>query len=100
MPGGISGPPLAGRAVEIVGLVRRLGPPGLFVVGVGGVSDANGAWALLQAGADVVQVYTAFIYQGPGLVSAIERGLLSLLREAGLPNIESVRQARQSTAKP
>lgn len=78
-PGGISGRPLANRALEVVSYVRRNSPAGLFVIGVGGVADVRGALALMDAGANVVQVYTAFIYKGPGLPGLINRGLLSLM---------------------
>jgi len=88
--GGISGAPLRQRALEAVGYIRRHAPEGFFVVGVGGVFDHRDAWALLRAGANVVQVYTGLVYRGPGIVKAINRGLLPLMDEAGVPNLDSL----------
>lgn len=90
MAGGISGPPLAARAVDAVRFARRNGPPGLFIIGVGGVSGAEQAWALLEAGADVVQLYTALIYQGPRVVDIIKKGLSARLQAKGLATIQGV----------
>ncbi len=90
-PGGISGQPLRERALEVVGHIRRNGPPGLLVVGVGGVFDHTHAWALLREGADLVQLYTGLVYRGPGLVRNLLKGLGALLDEAGLGSIRDIR---------
>ncbi|HCX85820.1 MAG TPA: dihydroorotate dehydrogenase (quinone) [Micrococcales bacterium] len=73
-PGGLSGEPLHARALEVVRLVRAH-LPGRVVIGVGGVSDAAGVRRMLEAGADVVQAYTAFIYSGPAWPGAVAREL-------------------------
>src|SRR4051812_6803671 len=69
--GGLSGRPLFGRALEVVSFVaeRRSLP----VVGVGGIHSADDASRMFDAGAALVQVYTGFIYEGPGLVRRINR---------------------------
>lgn len=67
--GGLSGAPLTRRSREVVGYLAR--HTDLPVIGVGGVMAADDAMALLDAGAAAVQLYTGFIYGGPGLVSAI-----------------------------
>jgi dihydroorotate dehydrogenase len=73
--GGLSGPPLRRRARDVVRRVRaRLGK-GATVIGVGGVETAEDATALVRAGADLVQLYTAFIYEGPWAASTIARGM-------------------------
>jgi len=73
--GGLSGRPLHARAVEVVRLLReRLGPDAV-VVGVGGIGDAAGARRMLAAGADLLQAYTAFVYQGPAWPGALNREL-------------------------
>ena len=73
--GGLSGAPLRARALAVVARVRaRLGG-GVAVIGVGGVERAEHAQALLDAGADLVQMYTGFIYQGPLCAWSIARGL-------------------------
>jgi dihydroorotate dehydrogenase len=72
--GGLSGAPLRARALETVVKVRaRL--PDVVVVGVGGVECAEDAQALLDAGADLVQMYTGFVYGGPWAAWSIARGL-------------------------
>lgn len=67
--GGLSGAPLTRRAREVVS--HLAGRTELPVIGVGGVLTADDALALFDAGAALVQLYTGFIYHGPGLVSAI-----------------------------
>jgi dihydroorotate dehydrogenase len=84
--GGLSGPPLRARAVEVVRRVRdRLGP-GVTVVGVGGVERAEHAAALMSAGADLVQMYTGFIYEGPGVAARIARELAAMVRDRRAPS--------------
>ncbi len=73
--GGLSGPPLLARGLEVVARLRtRLGR-GPLVVGVGGVTTTQDAQAYLDAGADLVQGYTGFIYRGPFWASRINRDL-------------------------
>ena len=67
--GGLSGAPLTARAREVVGYIAA--HAGLPVIGSGGVRTADDASALLDAGADLVQLYTGFIYAGPALIAAI-----------------------------
>jgi dihydroorotate dehydrogenase len=76
--GGLSGLPLFARSLSVVKRVRtRLGPDAC-VIGVGGIRSVDSAHAMLQAGADLIQVYTGFVYEGPFLPRAIARGLLQL----------------------
>ncbi|GAB3665832.1 quinone-dependent dihydroorotate dehydrogenase [Nocardioides korecus] len=63
--GGLSGPPLRARATEVVRLLRRRVGPDLVLVGAGGISSMEDAVERLEAGADLLQVYTAFVYGGP-----------------------------------
>ncbi|MCA0306888.1 MAG: quinone-dependent dihydroorotate dehydrogenase [Actinobacteria bacterium] len=67
--GGLSGAPLTARAREVVGYVAA--HTALPVMGVGGIMTADDAMALFDAGADLVQLYTGFIYGGPGLAAAV-----------------------------
>jgi dihydroorotate dehydrogenase len=69
--GGLSGRPLFGRALEVVSFVAERSS--LPVVGVGGIHSADDASRMFDAGAALVQVYTGFIYEGPGLVRKINR---------------------------
>ncbi len=72
--GGLSGAPLKERAQEVMGLLRgRVGD--LALIGVGGIGSAEDARARLDAGADLLQAYTAFIYEGPLWPRRINRAL-------------------------
>ena len=74
-PGGLSGPPLLERGVDVVARVRaRLGE-GPVVLGCGGITTADDARRYLDAGADAVQGYTGFIYEGPFWASRVNKGL-------------------------
>lgn len=73
--GGLSGPPLLPRGLSVVARLRgRLGPSAV-VVGVGGVTTADDARAYREAGADLVQGYTGFVYQGPTWAARLNRAL-------------------------
>jgi dihydroorotate dehydrogenase len=85
--GGLSGPPLRARALDVVRRVRaRLGRK-LVVIGVGGVERAEHAMALLRAGADLVQMYTGFVYEGAGAPGRIARELALLVEREGARSI-------------
>ncbi len=73
--GGLSGPPLVRRSRDAVRLLRGVVGPQFCIVGVGGVSSAEDARLLREAGADLVQVYTALVYRGPGLVRELANAL-------------------------
>jgi len=78
--GGLSGKPLFQKALEIVRHVRARAPK-LAIIGAGGIFTAEDALAMLGAGADLLQIYTGFIYRGPGVARAINRGLLALVAQ-------------------
>ena len=74
-PGGLSGRPLQARAREVVRLLRaRLGADAV-VIGVGGIDDVASARAMLDAGADLLQAYSAFVFQGPSWPGSVNRAL-------------------------
>jgi dihydroorotate dehydrogenase len=73
--GGLSGAPLRARATAVVAKLRRALPASVAIIGVGGIASAADAREKLDAGANLVQLYTALVYRGPGLVSRIVRGL-------------------------
>jgi dihydroorotate dehydrogenase len=73
--GGLSGRPLLERATETLRALRRELGPDLLLIGVGGIVDAAGARAKREAGADLVQIYSGFIYRGPALVRACAEAL-------------------------
>jgi dihydroorotate dehydrogenase len=71
--GGLSGRPLAARALEVVRFVTK--ESGLPVIGVGGITRPDDAVRMVDAGASLVQLYTGLIYRGPGLVRGCVRAL-------------------------
>jgi dihydroorotate dehydrogenase len=73
--GGLSGPPLRARALAIVAKARAKLGPSATVIGVGGIETGEDAHAFLAAGADLVQLYTAFVYRGPATAVLIAREL-------------------------
>jgi dihydroorotate dehydrogenase len=81
--GGLSGRPLAPRALEVLRRLRaRLGER-IAIISVGGIETADDVWERLTAGAKLVQVYSALIYGGPALVRALNRQLAERLRSSG-----------------
>lgn len=73
--GGLSGPALKARSLEVLVRLRAQVPKDVTLISVGGIESAEDVWIRLEAGANLVQVYTAFVYQGPGLVRRIVRRL-------------------------
>jgi len=84
--GGLSGKPIEERATGTIGFIaERTDVP---VVGVGGITDAEGAYRKIRAGASVVQLYTGLVYEGPSLARDINRGLCDLLERDGFDSVE------------
>jgi len=73
--GGLSGRPLRARATEVIAYLHRRSQGGLPIIGAGGIHSAEDALEKLAAGASLVQLYTGFVYEGPALVSRINRAL-------------------------
>jgi len=71
--GGLSGRPLLAKSCETVRLLRQALGPNMPIIGVGGVSCAEDAQMLRRMGADLVQLYTAMVYRGPGLIRQVAR---------------------------
>lgn len=85
--GGLSGTPLFAPSTEILRDVFRLTGGRLPLIGVGGIGSAADAYAKIKAGASLVQLYTALIYQGPGLVGRIKAGLAQALKRDGFTSL-------------
>ncbi|MEO8182791.1 MAG: hypothetical protein ABI895_28495, partial [Deltaproteobacteria bacterium] len=85
--GGISGRPLRRRALEVLRLLRQRAGSRLTLVAAGGIESAADAWERLCAGASLVQIYTAFVYEGPGLPGRIAAGLLAQARAEGFSRL-------------
>ncbi len=88
--GGLSGKPLFALSTEMLRRLYRLTKGQLPIIGVGGISSGVEAYAKIRAGATLVQLYSALVFEGPGLVQRIKRELLQCLERDGLG---SVRQA-------
>ncbi len=73
--GGLSGQPLRARATEVVRYLHRKSDGALPIIGSGGIHSAQDALEKLAAGASLVQLYTGFVYEGPGLIKQINRAL-------------------------
>ena len=76
LSGGLSGRPLLARSTELLAKVRAAIGPEPVIVGVGGIMDPEGARAKLDAGANLIQVYTGLIYGGPGFPRVLLRRLI------------------------
>ena len=83
-PGGLSGAPLRGRATEVIRLLRERVGPDLALVGVGGISTPQDALERLDAGADLLQAYTGFVYEGPWWPTKMNRQMDSPVDRGGV----------------
>jgi dihydroorotate dehydrogenase len=85
--GGLSGEPLKPLALERLRDFRKATGGALPLVGVGGIASAQDAWVRIRAGASLVQLYTAMVYEGPGIARRIVRGLEQLMRRDGFASV-------------
>ncbi|MEM6646595.1 MAG: quinone-dependent dihydroorotate dehydrogenase [Bacteroidota bacterium] len=85
--GGLSGAPLAERSTHLVRYLYEKTEGTLPIIGVGGVASAADAYAKIRAGASLVQLYTGMVYEGPGVIKAINEGLLELMERDGFRHI-------------
>lgn len=76
--GGLSGAPLTKKSTEVIRHLRAKLGNGYPIIAVGGIMSAEDAIEKLNAGADLVQIYTGFVYEGPGLVKKINKAVLGL----------------------
>ena len=72
--GGLSGVPVRARSTEVIRFLRQALPPQTVIIGVGGIDSAEAAREKLAAGATLVQLYSGFVYEGPGLVRRVVEG--------------------------
>ena len=92
--GGLSGRPIFELSTRLVARCFLRCGAALPIVGVGGIEDARTALAKIEAGASLVQIYTGFIYRGPGVVGEILRGLSGELDRRGAASIGALVGAR------
>jgi dihydroorotate dehydrogenase len=96
--GGISGPPLKARSLEVLKRIYARAGGRLTLVSVGGISTPDDAWERILAGATLLQAYTGFIYGGPAWPAQVNRALARHLRDIGASSIQEVvgRSARST----
>jgi dihydroorotate dehydrogenase len=85
--GGLSGAPLRELAQQRLRDFRKASGGAVPLVGVGGIATAEDAWARIRAGASLVQLYSAMVYEGPGIARKITRGLEALMQRDGFASI-------------
>jgi len=85
--GGLSGKPLAECSTEMVAKVYRLTGSKMPIIGSGGIFTPEDAYAKFRAGASLVEVYTALIYEGPKLIRRLNEGLIALLKRDGYTHL-------------
>lgn len=87
--GGLSGKPLFLPSTQILGEMHRRLNGAVTLVGAGGIASGEDAYAKIRAGATLVQLYSALVFQGPGLVARIKRELLRCLERDGFANMRA-----------
>ncbi len=92
--GGLSGKPLFDASTAVLARMRQRVGPSMAIIGVGGVSSAETALEKIRAGADLVQLYSSMIYEGPGLAASIVGGLSKLLDREQVASIRELRDSR------
>ncbi|MDE3237461.1 MAG: quinone-dependent dihydroorotate dehydrogenase [Paracoccaceae bacterium] len=85
--GGLSGAPLFEKSTRVLARLSHLTDGKLPLIGVGGISSAEDAYAKIRAGASAVQLYTAMVYEGIGLAARVARGLDALLARDGFASV-------------
>jgi dihydroorotate dehydrogenase len=98
--GGVSGAPLKARALHVLQLLRRRAGAQLTLVAVGGIESADDAWDRLVAGASLIQIYTALIYEGPALPRRLAQGLLARARAEGFATLADALRHHHSQSSP
>jgi dihydroorotate dehydrogenase len=88
--GGMSGRPLRDRAIEVLRHLYRRSGGKMPLIGVGGISTPEDVYRRLCAGASLVQLYTALVYEGPFLPRTLNEGLLRLMERDGVPSISDL----------
>jgi dihydroorotate dehydrogenase len=85
--GGLSGAPLMALSTHMLRLFHQANAPGLVLIGAGGIASGADAYAKIRAGASAVQLYSAMVFGGPGLIPRIKRDLAQRLRADGFASV-------------
>ena len=75
--GGLSGQPIKSKSTEVIRYLSEKSQKAFPIIGVGGIHSAQDALEKIQAGADLVQIYTGFVYEGPALIKRINKALIN-----------------------
>lgn len=86
--GGLSGRPLKTKALVAVKGMYGQTKGRIPIIGCGGIENGQDAYSMIRAGANLVQLYTAMVYQGPGVVGRINEELEALLKQDGFKNVQ------------
>jgi len=86
-PGGLSGRPITEMVTKFIRHIYQITQGRLPIIGVGGIFNAQDAYEKIKAGANAVQIYTGWVFEGPGAVKRINKGLIRLLERDGLKHI-------------
>ena len=97
--GGLSGRLLKDLSTDVIRDFYRLTRGAIPIIGVGGISSAEDAYEKIRAGASLIQVYTAVIYQGPALITRILNGLAEALKKDGFQHIAEAVGSEIATGK-
>ena len=92
--GGLSGKPLFERSTIALARMRQLLGPALPIIGVGGIDGAATAIAKMEAGANLVQLYTGMIYRGPGIAREIHDGMIHELERRKIGSVTALTSTR------
>ena len=76
--GGLSGKPLTNRSTEVIRFLSEKSNKAFPIIGVGGIHSVEDAIEKIEAGADLLQIYTGFIYEGPKLIKSINKAILKV----------------------
>ena len=88
--GGLSGAPLRDLALQQLRRFRKASGGAIPLIGVGGIASAEDAWARIRAGASLVQLYSAIVYEGPGIARTVLEGMEKLMLQYGFSTIAEV----------
>jgi dihydroorotate dehydrogenase len=95
--GGLSGKAIAHRSTEIIEKISGLTKREKTIIGVGGISSSQDAIDKIRAGADLLQIYTALVYEGPGVVKRINRELAEYMKLKGLSHVYQIRSSKSQS---
>lgn len=96
--GGLSGRAIAEKSTQMIGWLYKELQGNKPIIGVGGIDSVDEALKKIRAGADLLQLYTGLIYEGPGIAKRINRGIYEHLRNKGLNSIHQLREMDKEPA--